>query len=82
MSAIVPNLRTVGELLRLRKFAIDDYQREYKWETKQIVELLDELYAKFSASYRSHHATREVARPTTATTSVRSSSPNGKGAAT
>ena len=40
MSAIVPTLRTVSELLRSRKFAIDDYQREYKWENKQIVELL------------------------------------------
>lgn len=39
--------RTVGELLSRRKYAIDYYQREYKWKTKQVEELLQDLAAKF-----------------------------------
>ena len=38
MSSITPHYRTVRELLQARSFAIDDYQREYKWESKNISE--------------------------------------------
>lgn len=33
------------------KFAIDYYQREYRWESKQIAELLDDLAEKFLESH-------------------------------
>lgn len=42
------NIRT---LLGGAKFAVDYYQREYRWETKQITELLDDLTGKFQDSY-------------------------------
>ena len=39
--------RTIRELLAGRKYSIDYYQREYKWQQKQVAELLDDLAAKF-----------------------------------
>jgi len=43
--------RTVRELLSNRKYSIDYYQREYKWQQKQVIELLDDLAAKFLDSH-------------------------------
>lgn len=43
--------RTVRELLSNRKYSIDYYQREYKWQEKQVAELLDDLAAKFLESH-------------------------------
>lgn len=43
--------RTVRELLSGRKYSIDYYQREYKWESKQVSELLDDLSGKFLESH-------------------------------
>ncbi len=43
--------RTVRELLGGRKYSIDYYQREYKWQSKQVAELLDDLDVKFRDSY-------------------------------
>jgi uncharacterized protein with ParB-like and HNH nuclease domain len=51
MSSITPHYRTVRELLQARSFAIDDYQREYKWESKNIDELISDLLVRFQASY-------------------------------
>jgi hypothetical protein len=39
--------RTVRELLSGRKYSIDYYQREYKWRSKQVTELIDDLSGKF-----------------------------------
>ena len=33
------------------KYAIDYYQREYRWETKQVTELIDDLVEKFQDSH-------------------------------
>lgn len=46
--AYAKNLRA---LLGGAKFAIDYYQREYRWETKQVVELIDDLTEKFEDSH-------------------------------
>src|SRR3954463_14133485 len=43
--------RTVRELLAGRKYSIDYYQREYKWQQKQVSELLDDLAEKFLESH-------------------------------
>lgn len=43
--------RTVRELLAGRKYSIDYYQREYKWQVKQVRELIDDLTAKFLESH-------------------------------
>ncbi|MEV4238017.1 DUF262 domain-containing protein [Nocardia sp. NPDC049737] len=52
MSSITPHYRTITELLQSRSFAIDEYQREYKWECRNIQELLSDLLGKFETSYR------------------------------
>jgi hypothetical protein len=43
--------RTVRELLANRKYLIDYYQREYRWQHKQVAELIRDLAAKFLDSY-------------------------------
>ncbi|MDA8349360.1 MAG: DUF262 domain-containing protein [Pseudomonadota bacterium] len=43
--------KTVRELLAGRKYSIDYYQREYKWQQKQVAELIDDLAAKFLESH-------------------------------
>jgi hypothetical protein len=48
-------------LLANRKYSIDYYQREYKWQRKQITELLEDLAAKFLDSYVPQHERRAVA---------------------
>jgi hypothetical protein len=53
--------RTVRELLAGRKYSIDYYQREYKWQTKQVAELIDDLSAKFLESYETGHERSAVA---------------------
>lgn len=52
MSAINPHYRTVQQLLQSQSFAIDKYQREYKWGKENIDELLSDLQAKFFAHYK------------------------------
>ncbi len=43
--------RTVRDLLAGRKYSIDYYQREYKWQQKQLAELIDDLAGKFRESH-------------------------------
>jgi hypothetical protein len=43
--------RTIRELLAGRKYSIDYYQREYRWQQKQVAELLTDLSAKFRDSH-------------------------------
>lgn len=52
MSAITPQYHTIKELLQSRSFGIDEYQREYKWERKNVEELIADLLGKFESSYR------------------------------
>jgi len=47
--------RTIRELLSAKRYSIDYYQREYKWETKQISELIDDLTNKFLESFDPRH---------------------------
>lgn len=53
--------RTIRELLAGRKYSIDYYQREYKWQQKQVAELIDDLAGKFQESYGPGHERRAVA---------------------
>lgn len=53
--------RTVRELLAGRKYSIDYYQREYKWQRKQLVELIDDLVAKFLESHEEGNERSAVA---------------------
>lgn len=52
MNNIEADSRTIRQLLSGAKYSIDYYQREYKWETKNIEELLDDLEASFFENYR------------------------------
>lgn len=51
MSSITPQYRTIKDLLQTRSFAIDEYQREYKWEQKNVEELVSDLLSKFETFY-------------------------------
>lgn len=53
--------KTVRELLKGVKYAIDYYQREYKWEEKHIQELIDDLTGRFLEDYDPAHDRRKVA---------------------
>ncbi|CAM4506469.1 DUF262 domain-containing protein [Nocardia ninae] len=53
--------KTVAEILEKKKYAIDYYQREYKWESKQLAELVADLTTKFSDLYDSTHVRKDVA---------------------
>ncbi len=53
--------RTIRELLGGRKYSIDYYQREYKWQQKQVSELLEDLAGKFLESYEEGHERNAVA---------------------
>src|SRR5437879_4547879 len=64
MNKIDARSKSVRELLDGVKYGIDYYQREYKWTTKQITELLEDLEAKFFDSYREEHERSQVERYT------------------
>ena len=47
--------RTVRQLLSGQKYSIDYYQREYKWTSKQVAELIDDLTGRFLDNYDEGH---------------------------
>lgn len=61
MKEIQAKTRSVRELLSDTKYGIDYYQREYKWQTKQIVELVSDLTSAFLEEYLPQHERKEVA---------------------
>ena len=61
MKEILGKARTVRELLKGVKYSIDYYQREYKWQEKQIRELIDDLSDKFLEDYQPGHVRSRVA---------------------
>lgn len=60
MNEIQASAKSVFALLNGKKYQIDYYQREYKWEQKQVVELIDDLVTAFFASYEPKHALPQV----------------------
>ena len=61
MRDIHGDAKTVREVLKGVKYSIDYYQREYKWQDKQIQELVDDLTGKFLEEYQPEHDRRRVA---------------------
>ena len=57
---IIPNYKSVQQLLQGQSFAIDEYQREYKWESRHVEELLQDLLGRFRNSYRPGDETKAV----------------------
>jgi len=54
--------KTVNEVLANKKYEIDYYQREYRWESKQITELVADLTTKFLDLYDAGHTRKDVAK--------------------
>jgi hypothetical protein len=59
---ILGKAKSVRELMKGVKYSIDYYQRDYKWQDKQIRELLDDLSSKFLEEYKPEHDRKQVAR--------------------
>jgi hypothetical protein len=55
MREIHGEAKTIRQLLSGRKYSVDYYQREYKWQTKQAVELLQDLAGKFLNDFAPGH---------------------------
>ena len=51
MRPIDGKAKGVRQLLQGVKYSIDYYQREYRWEAKQVRELLDDLSNTFLSEY-------------------------------
>lgn len=54
--------QTINELLKDRTYSIDFYQREYQWQEKQMLELINDLSSKFLENYVAGHKRPEVKR--------------------
>ncbi len=52
--------KTISEILKDKKYSIDYYQREYKWEHKQLEELVTDLTAKFRQVHQPGATRRDV----------------------
>lgn len=53
------NPRNISELLKDKKYKIDYYQREYRWEDKHVEELVADLVDRFLLTYDSSHDREE-----------------------
>lgn len=53
--------KNLKELLLNTKYTIHYYQREYKWQRKQIEELIDDLTSEFTEYYKPEHDRKAVA---------------------
>jgi uncharacterized protein with ParB-like and HNH nuclease domain len=60
MNKIDAQAKSVIDLLSNKKYAIDYYQREYKWGKEQIIELMEDLEAKFLENYEEEHEYSQV----------------------
>ena len=54
--------RTVHELLAGRKYSIDYYRREYKWQKERVPELIDDLASRFLESHEKGNGRGAVAK--------------------
>jgi len=62
MKKILGEAKTVRQLLSGTRYSIDYYQREYKWKTKQVRELLEDLTGKFLENYTETDERTDVER--------------------
>ena len=60
MREIRGDAKNIRSLLSGAKYAIDYYQREYRWARKQIAELIDDLAEKFGESHEGGNERSEV----------------------
>lgn len=62
MKEIRGDAKNIRALLGNAKYAIDYYQREYRWQMKHVTELIDDLANKFLESYDATHERAAVER--------------------
>jgi len=55
MKEVRGEAKTIRQLLSGTRYGIDYYQRDYKWQTKQVRELIEDLAEKFLEDYRPDH---------------------------
>ena len=60
MQKILGDAKSVKSLLN-QKYQIDYYQRDYNWEKKQVVELIEDLSTRFLQDFDESHPRTEVA---------------------
>jgi uncharacterized protein with ParB-like and HNH nuclease domain len=60
MSRIQAHSRSIRDLLKDKKYYIDFYQREYRWQREHVSELLEDLEAKFMDSFSAEHSRKKV----------------------
>jgi hypothetical protein len=60
MREIGGKAKNIRALLANTKYAVDYYQREFRWETKHVAELIDDLATKFLESYEPGHEREAV----------------------
>ena len=60
MKKILGETKSIRELLSAAKYSIEYYQREYRWESKQIGELIDDLTSRFLEDFDQDHGRQEV----------------------
>ena len=53
--------KSLRELLSGAQYSIDYYQREYRWETKQVIELISDLTEKFLSSHKPDNVRSAIA---------------------
>ena len=53
--------KSLREVMSGVQYSIDFYQRDYKWQTKQVDELVADLTARFLDSYEPSHVRSDVA---------------------
>lgn len=62
MNVINANAKTINNLLKDQKYKIDYYQREYRWEERQIEEMIDDFTSTFFDDHQPHHTLPDVAQ--------------------
>lgn len=60
MNELQAHAKTINELLSGAKYSIDFYQREYRWQEKQVRELIEDLTSHFLADYEPGHEREAV----------------------
>lgn len=60
MKTIDGKARTISEILKGKRYGIDYYQREYRWQRKQAKELIEDLVEAFLHSHRPGSVRRAV----------------------
>ena len=60
MKKVEGEAKNIRMLLSNARFYIDYYQRDYKWQTKHVNELLNDLTEKFLGSYDPNHDRSEI----------------------